>query len=377
MSATAPRPNIPALTSLRFFAALVVVVYHHRLGQDVAHWAIFDLGYEAVTFFFVLSGFILTYVHWVDANSLRLNISTRAFLVARAARILPAYYFALALAAPFLLYGVLISDMLSWPLFFGGIVSVPLLLQAWVPPFATLWNIPAWSLSVEAFFYALFPAICRTAGHLSALSLLGVAFCAVVGVSVLHQHLLPRPLAFGDPWHHFGAYFPVFHLPQFIFGMAVGRYFIWRRSSIPRRTCELTLAAGLTALGIILLFKANAPWLLRPPILVIVFGAIIFGCAGGAGAITKALSAGWLVLLGEASYATYIVHFPLLNWWQWAQKALRYPLSPSVEFAVSVGTVIAVSLLVMATVEKPARAWIVARFGGSLQRVRQEPAFSN
>jgi peptidoglycan/LPS O-acetylase OafA/YrhL len=194
---------------------------------------------------------------------------------------------------------------------------------------------------------------------------------------MLQLRVAPLDLAFGDPWFNFGAYFPLFHLPQFIFGMALGRCFICRRSDPSSRTCDLISAAGLAVLCIVVLFKSDAPWLLRSPVLVVVFGAIIFGCAGGVGAVTKALSFRWLVLLGEASYATYILHVPLLLWWQWAQKVFRYHLAPNVDFAVSLGGVIMASLLVMVLVEKPTRATIVARFAGKRQRIQPEAAFSN
>lgn len=53
--------DIPALTSLRFFAAALVVIFHYPGKQDVFPQLFWRFGYEAVTFFFVLSGFILTY----------------------------------------------------------------------------------------------------------------------------------------------------------------------------------------------------------------------------------------------------------------------------------------------------------------------------
>ena len=75
-------PRLNALTSLRFFAAFVVMLHHFISGS---------LGFagaaHGVAFFFVLSGFILTsnYPHlstWQDR---------RSFLLARFARIWPAH----------------------------------------------------------------------------------------------------------------------------------------------------------------------------------------------------------------------------------------------------------------------------------------------
>ena len=86
----AMRPNLPALTSLRFFASLLVVFFHYNnnakglpLPYGVTHF-----GYEAVTFFFVLSGFILTYVHLAEDD---LNLNPRDFTYRRIARLAPSY----------------------------------------------------------------------------------------------------------------------------------------------------------------------------------------------------------------------------------------------------------------------------------------------
>ena len=92
------RPNIPALTTLRFFAALLVVIFHYNLTAPIFPFALAHFGYQAVTFFFILSGFILTYTH---GTSVGLNVSLREFFAARIAQISPAYYLALILALPF------------------------------------------------------------------------------------------------------------------------------------------------------------------------------------------------------------------------------------------------------------------------------------
>jgi peptidoglycan/LPS O-acetylase OafA/YrhL len=89
------RPDLPVLTSLRFWAAIVVVLNHLDAGhldylpEFVRGWCV--SGYEAVTFFFVLSGFILTYVYASGHEHQSLNVPVRHFQIARLARIGPAY----------------------------------------------------------------------------------------------------------------------------------------------------------------------------------------------------------------------------------------------------------------------------------------------
>src|SRR4051812_30572917 len=80
-----PRADLPVLTSLRFPAALWVVLFH---------FGYLPIGWLAVTFFFILSGFILTYVY-LEGDGLAK--SDEAFWKARLARIAPAFYLALLL----------------------------------------------------------------------------------------------------------------------------------------------------------------------------------------------------------------------------------------------------------------------------------------
>jgi peptidoglycan/LPS O-acetylase OafA/YrhL len=161
----------------------------------------------------------------------------------------------------------------------------------------------------------------------------------------------------GDPgttWYTFCRSFPLFHLPQFIFGVALARCFA--NHSLSSKACEALFIAGVCALCAIASFKDAAPWLVSNVVLAPVFGAIIFGGAGGSGPATKALSIKPLVFLGEASYSIYITHEPLAAWWAWAVK-MGLNLSPVLSFAS-----IAISSFVLIAVEKPARAWILKRY---------------
>src|SRR5580693_9914155 len=159
MDLDSARPRLPALTSLRFFAAFHVVIFHLLATQVVRgpDWfqKLSSVGYVGVSFFFVLSGFILVYTY---AGR---NLSLKDFWRARFARIYPAYAFSLLFTAPFFFFAVLKLDIpfFAWPKVHLKLASglVITLLQAWVPPAALTWNSVAWSLSVEAFFYLLFP----------------------------------------------------------------------------------------------------------------------------------------------------------------------------------------------------------------------------
>jgi peptidoglycan/LPS O-acetylase OafA/YrhL len=152
------RPAISALTSVRFFAALYVAIFHWAKMNRHGGWptpirnAAFT-GYIGVPMFFVLSGFILSYNYAPDER--RPNIDRRGFWAARFARIYPVYLLGLVIAFPFFLKDLSKAALLNVAhvSLIGGTATT--LTQAWSPATACKWNCPGWTLSVEAFFYAV------------------------------------------------------------------------------------------------------------------------------------------------------------------------------------------------------------------------------
>src|SRR5437763_10072877 len=144
-------PNLKALTSVRFFAALHVALYHLVRPFDL--WGplapLFSSGYVAVSFFFLLSGFILTYSHALEYERGKGNPTK--FYVARFARIYPVYLLT-TLAAGWIMRG-----QFDKPIHIVAFLADLLALQTWSVRTANFFNIPAWSISTEAFFYFVFP----------------------------------------------------------------------------------------------------------------------------------------------------------------------------------------------------------------------------
>jgi len=158
-SATPAPPELRELTSLRFVAAFAVLVLHYRdLLGPMPPWLLRGVigGQYGVTFFFVLSGFILTYRYqgWFAAGVK--DESFWRFQRFRLARIYPIYLLGLLLDTPWHLIeranaGALAS---SGPTYWASWLLNLVGLQAWVPavPFAMFWNTPAWSVAAEFFF---------------------------------------------------------------------------------------------------------------------------------------------------------------------------------------------------------------------------------
>jgi peptidoglycan/LPS O-acetylase OafA/YrhL len=158
--------NLPALTSLRGFAAWLVVFYHFKyfLFPHIPslYFNIIAHGYLAVDFFFILSGFILTYVYHKNIN----DTSYIKFLLKRIARIYPLHFFMLILYLCVPIVILLLSTStnqfsdLGYKYSLYAFARHLFLMNAWWPGPLT-WNGPAWSISVEWFCYLFFPFILK------------------------------------------------------------------------------------------------------------------------------------------------------------------------------------------------------------------------
>lgn len=359
MSTASPAAPIPPLTSLRFFAAMVVVVFHYEPDKFAALPGFFqswlETGYEAVTFFYVLSGFILAYVYaGVDFSR---RGSVRAFLFARIGRLAPAYYLALLIALPFYLGEALGEGDLPRDELALHIALVLSALQAWWPDAAVVWNPPAWSMSVEWFFYLLFPLALVLARRLPATLLLPGSLMLVAAVAAFRLWVID-PLADQEPedWGNLAAFFPLFHLPQFLFGLALGRVYSLGPKPAPALAAGL-FAAGLIGLMILFMDLEELPGHIRSnAVLVVFFGLLIYGAATGGHFVDRALSPKPLVFLGNASYAIYALHEPVAMWWEtYVPAALGTQLPTWIDFALYTALVILLAGLCYRYVETPLR----------------------
>ena len=191
-TASGGNEQLAALTSLRFVAAFSVLVLHYRdlLGPMPA-WIYRGIvgGQYGVTFFFILSGFILTYRYaaWFEGGVAGADFWR--FQRFRFARIYPIYVVGLLLDTPCHLVERFQAGQLAdvgqtwWASWLLNLIG----LQAWVPatPFAMFWNTPAWSVSAELFFYATFPFVCAwLSAHARTPSRVGVLFAGTVATGL-------------------------------------------------------------------------------------------------------------------------------------------------------------------------------------------------
>jgi peptidoglycan/LPS O-acetylase OafA/YrhL len=293
---------LPALTGLRFFAAFYVVLVHSvpwldsRFRLPSFATTFLGNGVLAVCLFFLLSGFILSYTYAGKSSG---ALHRKRFWVARFARIYPVYVLSLLLVLPFAFRDITRPQALS----------VLLMVQTWNPLSSQnfgAWNYPAWSLSVEAFFYLCFPFLQDFLWRLSRRSLF-----AVVIITSLVCVFLKTPLEGLGVWQP-GTIMrwvplPILRIPEFILGMGLGNIFIRYGSS--SRKSVFIFATTITA--ILLLCLPIGSYV---SMVVIPFGLLIYLLASSRNPITSLLSLPVTVLLGGASYSIYLLQLPVRDW---------------------------------------------------------------
>ncbi len=380
---TIPRPALKPLTGLRFVAAMAVVLYH--AGDVLAPHApgplarLISAGYLGVSLFFVLSGFILTYTY-IEPASGALRGTAREFWWARIARVYPMYAAALVLALPiFLLYRIVLAPPAARADATVAAGLTPMLLQAWWPRAACQWNCPGWSLSVEMFFYALFPVlsirIAQPGRNLRAVGALSWSACIVVPVIylMLAPSALPHPTRFDQSfWLQAAKFNPLAHLGEFLIGVTAGLAFLRRTPSRRAERGLRWITVGVVVIGsTVLATRENLPYLfLHDGLLAPLWAASIFTLAVGGGAAARALAWRPLVRLGESSYALYLVHLPILGFVVLARDLMRirHPGSTSpawFPFVAYLLLSISTSLVLFKRLEEPARRrirkWAIRR----------------
>ncbi len=332
-----------------------------------------SLGYSGVTFFFMLSGFILAY-NYRDADFANTAIRRRFFL-ARLARIVPVYLLSLLLALPFF-WRVLIDMPPSAlrGLFAAGGVLAPLGLQSWVPGAACALNCPSWSISTEFFFYLLFPfvfpLVYRTPWRwglgavlaLVTLWILGGWLWAQLGSGrSIMQDLGPAPAA--TMAAQLLKYFPLVRVPEFLLGIVL--FAFWERAGARLPGAGL-LAACAMAVAALWLLRNQVPELaLHDGFTAIAWAPLILYGATVRGGL---LATPPLIFLGRISFSLYLTHVTVLSLMNSLDRhvlggALR-AASPWFLVLPSALAALIVAALVYRFVEDPARRLIV-RWAGN------------
>ncbi len=390
-----PKKQLLALTGLRFFLALWVVIYHQTAPENYLAplmaklpetiFCVLRTGYVAVGVFFVLSGFVLSYSHPLAKRFSSPQLV--GFAIARFARIYPTYCFGLLLIAPFIVAQVIrnwsptsatneaAKAILNWTL-----------LQSWVPRAALSWNAPGWSLSDEAFFYCCFPfvgvALWKLPGLRSILLAASVIWAAGLIAPLIAFSAQLRPFGIAPAtsapwdanpfWANLISFNPLLRLPDFCIGILVCRLYHelhWRNSYLLGKGYWLYIPGLL--LEVFALSNSNVLPLsfVQNGLLLPLHSLIILGFALGGRGCGRLLSTSPLVFLGNASYAMYILHVPLFFWMNAiAQTLFNVRLTGVGWMLCYLTVVVCVSSVLFKVLEQPANRILKLRLSSRLDR---------
>ncbi|WP_083401514.1 acyltransferase family protein [Pseudofrankia saprophytica] len=352
------RRDLPSLTGLRGAAATLVFVRHidADVEEAIPMVPLGNIGYVGVMFFFMLSGFVLT---WSARPGTRAQFYWRRF-----ARIYPLYLVAIVLWLVVAWRFGMIGDFGSKP---AAILPSLLLVQAWIPTQSIYFGwggAVLWSLSCEAFFYLVFPLVyqrlvARTnAARIRAALLVVLPTAAVACLAGVVDSRLDLALYAN----------PAVRVGEFVLGIVLGLLAQdgVRGTAGQRRTLAV-LATAWLAVPIMLGYRYGDHSGLIDTLTLPSFAAIIFLVATreADGRRVPIASARPLVYFGVVSYAFYLIHpgalavVTELGWFDTAS-------APAAALAILAGFSFSIALgaFLHHTVEKPAHRYLLRRFRG-------------
>ncbi len=348
------RIRLDSLTGLRWFAALLVFCYHFSYEQYGAGTAeqlrkLKDAtfaGPSAVSFFFILSGFVLAW-------SARPGSPAAGFWRRRFARIYPSHLVTFAIAVLVLVWmGKRLDPDLA--------LSNLSLTQSWVPNDEDRWfayNGVSWSLSCEVFFYVCFPLL------VSAIRRLPLAgLWAVVGLGNVFVLLLPFATDVVRRTAGWESKFTLYMLPpvrlaEFVIGIALAllvRKGAWRG---PGLVASVALSVG-AVFALAHLVPEEFHWV---AVTVVPFTLTVAAAArADVRGEESPFRNRFVVYLGEISFAFYLLHemviFTTSHFLRQHHVSVPLALHAALVMAFSLGG----AVLLHECVEKPCARWLGA-----------------
>lgn len=289
-----------------------------------------------VSYFFILSGFIM-----IVAYGQKNKIDYLEFYKNRFARIYPLY-----------VLGLLLYLITRYHLFDGyKVLLYGLGIQSWIPGEAMILNFPGWSISVEFFFYLLFPVLYN---YFYSKKNKAIWIFAIViwMVTQVFSNWYPTLEIYKGPHtqsHEFLYYFPIWHVNEFLIGNLAGLYFIknFRQKKYDLHILLLFLLVMVSLMFVPLFYHNGLMALLFVPVIVLI--------SSNNGWLTKLFSQKPLEYLGEISYAVYITHIPILYLLREFLRVQHCSFDIDTVFVIYIIVMLICSAIFYQCIEKPMR----------------------
>ena len=334
---------IDSLTSLRFIFAIMVFGAHCYVIDSFFSTHFFKEGFVGVSFFFVLSGFIIAYNYQKRLSENK--ITKRTFWVARIARIYPLHWLTLLIAVVLGNYVTVCQCERSQE------VLEPIRCPrcGYIPKadYFFSFNSPSWSLCCEQLFYFCFPFLIPLTRNYK--RLLCVFIIAAILV-VAGMYFTPENDIKGYWYVN-----PITRLPDFIAGMLLFQLYdrlkdknisLSQGTIIETASIALFFAFYFYAIEIPKVYRYSCYYWFPVAMILISF-------ALQKGHVSRILSNRLLIIGGEISYSFYLIHlFVLLTYSEW-QKGSSFHIAWYIAVPVLFGIIVLLSLLSYYYFEKP------------------------
>lgn len=368
---TTKAEDLPALTRLRFVAAALIVLHHMRgafgLPEELLQNFPLDNG---VSFFFILSGFILSHAY----RTVHSEPERNRFYLARFARVWPTHIACLVLWLLIIRDPSRIGTSTSWTSYVLNVF----LLQAWSPDYRVFFSLNAvsWTISVEAFFYLLFPFIAVCSGR-KLMIWLAFSFGLVIAMALFDSAFGESLMSFIDAPRTVNGLMYINPLPrlfEFVLGIVAAR--IWMKQS--HWFCYGELGATLVqflALALLVFTALNfgriygfanstfgppfAIWVGKAGANCLPFAILIISMASRNGLLRHVFSTGLMVFLGKISFAIYLFHqIPIFYYQIHRQKFAD--VNDAAMMCVYLAIVLGMATVLHLYVEEPLRKGIMS-----------------
>jgi peptidoglycan/LPS O-acetylase OafA/YrhL len=313
--------RLDQLTFTRFAMIMLVLFYHGTGSLYIASINFFPFSAilrsapTAVSYLYVLSGFVMALVYFRPDE----KFDFFGYWKARFIRIYPLYIISFALVCLYY-YDSLFRIKPQ------KIVANLFVIQAWIPAYSQSFNYASWSMTVEFFFYAIFPFLILWAARRSTRTLIWGALALWTVSQLVHYTLW---IGYMPDSKDFIVYFPLFHLNSFVMGVVGGIWYLRVgrfQTPSPALVLSLVVASFLMVAVYIVVSTGIFPVLphdLQPmsgllaPIMIL----FVIALAMDDSRMSKVLQHPYLVNLGETAYAIYILHVPV--YWLY-ERALEH-----------------------------------------------------
>ncbi|MNK18131.1 O-acetyltransferase OatA [compost metagenome] len=289
---------IKPLTSLRFFFAFMVLLSHIPYKINHIFYHLISNGAVGVSFFFILSGFILTLNYEERISN---GYQKRKFLIDRFLRIYPLHLLVLTIFALSFLLGSMNRILLL-----KQFVSHFFLIQNYIPIkeiYSSL-NKPAWSICCEMFFYLCFPFLVLRIKKNLIISLLFLILIPFLIFYINRENSL------------FLGINPFIRIPDFIVGILSYRLYKALKPYVSNiSSSHFSIIEVILILFLFLSFYSfyGLNYYQTFPLYWIPMVFFIIGMGFSNGLIAKILSKSPFVILGEISYSIYMTHFFIIH----------------------------------------------------------------